>query len=470
MTGPEQRKILRMGVIQNGAIIEERLFRKQEPVTLGTNFRNTFSIADPQMPTTFSFFEVRGGRYLLNFEDKWTGRLSVGQGVHTLKSLKQHGKATKKGKFWSVVLDDRSRGKVVVGDVIFLFQFVTPPPAKPAAQLPVALQGGPLAFFNNAVELSGTFGLSLLLSCVIQVGFVVYLIIAVPPPPRPVGVADLPDEIRMFLTETEEEEVETVENTGDGEPVDSALSAEEELIVEEVAEEPEDDESSGSSAPLPEDHDLALSRARDQVREDSFFGAVSTSEDGVGPAMDLVFNVTDRNAATILDRVHSRSEEGSLASAGPGLGGSGGGGGDAEIRDNIEISRSTTRERSEDIESTSDRDTVEVEANIRSQDAQVRGSGNLDSESLRDDLRRHQRDIRRCYERALPDDPDLGGRVVLQFEIETDGRVDSVRLVENEVGSTVGDCIVGRVRRWRFDSPEGGTVTIRKTFILEPAG
>lgn len=110
-----------------------------------------------------------------------------------------------------------------------------------------------------------------------------------------------------------------------------------------------------------------------------------------------------------------------------------------------------------------------VEGDMRSRDAQTRGSGSLDADTLRNELQLHSRDIRRCYERALVTDLTLSGRVVIQFEIGVDGRVSSERLVENELGETAGECITGRMRRWRFTEPEGGAVTVRKTYILEPA-
>lgn len=121
----------------------------------------------------------------------------------------------------------------------------------------------------------------------------------------------------------------------------------------------------------------------------------------------------------------------------------------------------------EDTEEITD-DSAVVEGNMRSRDEQTRGAGTLDADTLRNELQLHSRDIRRCYERTLVTDLDLGGRVVIQFEIDEDGRVGSERLVENELGETVGDCITGRMRHWRFTAPTGGTVTVRKTYILEP--
>lgn len=79
---------------------------------------------------------------------------------------------------------------------------------------------------------------------------------------------------------------------------------------------------------------------------------------------------------------------------------------------------------------------------------------------------RHSRDILRCFERSLPESPTLGGQVVLQLEISEVGRVEEVTLRENELGETVGNCIIGRARRWPFDAPVGGTVTVSQRHVL----
>ena len=67
------------------------------------------------------------------------GRVSLGDQVVALPALRQ-GKAQKKGELWHLLLPDRSRGKVVIGDVTVLFQFVTPPPVQPRPQLPPSVR------------------------------------------------------------------------------------------------------------------------------------------------------------------------------------------------------------------------------------------------------------------------------------------------------------------------------------------
>lgn len=97
----------------------------------------------------------------------------------------------------------------------------------------------------------------------------------------------------------------------------------------------------------------------------------------------------------------------------------------------------------------------------------VAGAGTIDADSLERHLRRIERDIQRCYENRLATSPDLAGRIVLSVTIDETGRVDGTDLVENEVGDDVGSCVTSRVRRYRFDEPEGGSVTIEWTFVLD---
>lgn len=112
----------------------------------------------------------------------------------------------------------------------------------------------------------------------------------------------------------------------------------------------------------------------------------------------------------------------------------------------------------------------EIEAFILFSETQLFGSGTLDENHLDLDLSRYRRHIALCYGCALAGNPQLGGRLVIQFTIGTDGRVDSVRLAANDIGSATGACIETRVRRWRFETPSGGRVTVQQVYMLKPTG
>jgi hypothetical protein len=141
-TGPDAPKILRIGIIQGEKVVEERLVRKRENVTIGQSAKNTFVVpASNALPRTFTLFELTPNGYALNFTEGMDGRISLGDNVVALPALRQGGKATQKGGgVHHVLLTDKSRGKVVIGDVKVLFQFVAPPPVQPRPQLPASVR------------------------------------------------------------------------------------------------------------------------------------------------------------------------------------------------------------------------------------------------------------------------------------------------------------------------------------------
>src|SRR5437764_1788123 len=88
-------KILRIGIIQGGKIVEERLVRKRESVTVGQSTKNTFVIPTEALPKSFLLFELasHGAGYALNFTDGMDGRISLGDQVLALGQCKEQGRA-----------------------------------------------------------------------------------------------------------------------------------------------------------------------------------------------------------------------------------------------------------------------------------------------------------------------------------------------------------------------------------------
>ncbi|HEY5948993.1 MAG TPA: hypothetical protein VIV40_26055, partial [Kofleriaceae bacterium] len=138
-TGPRAR-ILRIGVLLGGKIVEERLIRERTSVTIGQSMKNTFSIPVEGLPLELTLFSLEEGKYYLRFLNKMDGRLSSGDQVNTLEALKGRG-ATNHGDYWQVPLSENSRGKLSLGDLTILFQFVTEPPRQPKPMLPASVRG-----------------------------------------------------------------------------------------------------------------------------------------------------------------------------------------------------------------------------------------------------------------------------------------------------------------------------------------
>src|ERR1700722_17915247 len=160
-------KILRIGIIQGGRIVEERRVRKRENITIGQSAKNMFVVPSEALPRNWLLFEASGSQYVAHFSDGMDARIAVGNEIISLSQLKQTGKIQKKGSSWPLPLDERSRGKISLADMTILFQFVTPPPPQPRPQLPASVRGSPLTgvdwFFTTIAAISFLLHLTLII-------------------------------------------------------------------------------------------------------------------------------------------------------------------------------------------------------------------------------------------------------------------------------------------------------------------
>ncbi|MCA9704613.1 MAG: hypothetical protein KDK70_02050, partial [Myxococcales bacterium] len=70
-------------------------------------------------------------------------------------------------------------------------------------------------------------------------------------------------------------------------------------------------------------------------------------------------------------------------------------------------------------------------------------------------LRRHRRDLRRCYDEALAQDLDLTGSLELQLDTSAQGAVDDVRLRSTWLGPVI-DCAIDSARTWSMPPTRDG--------------
>ncbi len=96
--------------------------------------------------------------------------------------------------------------------------------------------------------------------------------------------------------------------------------------------------------------------------------------------------------------------------------------------------------------------------------------GVLDKDLIRRVVRAHINEVRGCYDQGLARDPNLRGRVEVQFAIGPTGSVSSSVVSESSVAdAAVGQCIAKAVRRWRFPTGAlGGSALVTYPFTLAP--
>jgi TonB family protein len=105
---------------------------------------------------------------------------------------------------------------------------------------------------------------------------------------------------------------------------------------------------------------------------------------------------------------------------------------------------------------------------VRVAKAQVKGS--LDKDIIRRIVRAHINEVRYCYNQGLTKDPNLEGRVKVQFTIGPTGAVPVAVVAEKTIkDNNVAQCIAKAVKRWKFPRPpQGGNVVVTYPFVLQP--
>lgn len=98
--------------------------------------------------------------------------------------------------------------------------------------------------------------------------------------------------------------------------------------------------------------------------------------------------------------------------------------------------------------------------------------GGLDKDVIAKVIRRHQNEIKYCYESELNKDQSLAGRVMVAWTIDGTGSVADANVTESTMGNaSVEQCMLSKIRRWRFPEPKGGgVVAVTFPWVFKGAG
>ena len=456
-------KVLRIGILQGGKIVEERIVRKRENVSVGQSEKNNFIVVSDELPSRFDMFEVKDGKYFLQFTQRMNGRFSIQGELKELKDLR-NGAAKKKGKFSLFPLDDSARGKIVLGDTAILFQFVMPPPIQPRPQLPAAVRG---SLFKNIEWFITTVWI---ISFLLHAGFLTWLEMTDWPV---VSKWEKYMQLQELIAAPDATfEKKKVEETEEGEGDAEKAEKEEEKKEEKKAAKKESVETP-AAGPKKSDEEVARERAERraeiaaQLAErgiNKIIGSLAGGGEG-GALMDVLGQGdvgADQDA--LLSQVSgvgvATGESGKLR--GP-AGGKGSGeaadieqvrlkGGDAEVKTG---GAGTERK-------------IKVQVK-RKNAAAIEGTGALDGQEVNRIIGQKMGAIKGCYERALRRDPNLKGKLIVRFTISGSGKVTAARTVQNDLTPEVGDCVSSAFKRFRFPQPDGGSLTMESPFMFLPS-
>jgi outer membrane biosynthesis protein TonB len=447
-------KILRIGIIQGGRIVEERLVRKRENITIGQSAKNMFVVLSDALPRNWLLFEMSGNGYVAHFSDGMGARIAVGNEIISLSQLKQTGKIQKRGASWVLPLDERARGKITLADMTILFQFVTPPPPQPRPQLPASVRGSALTgvdwFFTTIAAISFLFHLI----------FVIYLRNV--DWPRKPDIEAVPDRFVQMVVKKEEKKpeekkVEVAKTEDEKKPEKKKGDEEKKQVKKELT-----DEEKAKLAEAKAKAD-AERRARlaEQVKSTGLLKLLGAKSDGSGSIADVL-------GKGDVDRDQEKAFQGvggvGVASGNDSLRGiKSGGSGSGRVADAGSLRGGAGIAGGGTGQGAGERT---VKAAIKTETPAV--DGELDPNMVAKEVRSRLGAIKACYERALKRNPNLSGKVVIHWTITQAGTVSGVDVEQDTLGDAeVASCIKSLIARWRFPAPSGGSVDVSFPFVFQ---
>lgn len=444
-TGP---KVLRIGLVQSGRVVEERIIKQRTTVNVGSNERATFVIQSQMVPPMFKLFELIGPDYHLNYLDGMTGRVALASGITDLNALK--GQAKKVNNVYQVKLTEEARGKVVIGDTTFLFQFVAPPPVQPRPQLPLAVKGGVAAQIDWSLTIIAAFSFLLhfglvgamysdwmdpVVSDEFNVAGLVDMMKNIPPPVQ----TETPVDPNANATSTATAQAAAKPAGGAGGSKGSSGAS----------------KSAGSVG----DKQAAALAAQADAMQMQMLAAL-----GGGPSTQGALNRSDippvdlSQAAGSSAGVSHGTGDLKVGGGGGAVQGGGKGGGLGSLGGGTKGTGDGSAGGERKVEG------PKADAQIGGTSASVPVS---DADRVIAGLRPR---FKQCYQVGLNSDPNMSGKVVVSAKVGPNGEVSSADIASNSgLSPSVASCIAGVVKRAQFNAPGGGgsTLQIPVTFVQQ---
>lgn len=440
MSNERAKKVLRIGIIQDGKIVEERLIKAGESVTVGESPKNTFVIPKSSLPGgSFTLFKAGAKGYELQFVDAMKGKISAGQGVVALQKAAEDPQVTAKDGVFHLPLTDSDRGKIQIDSVTVLFQFVAPPPPQ-AAKAIQQHDFRPRMFSEDDPVFIGFLGVWSALGLVLAIW--VWSV-----EPEPVTLDDIPDEyVKLIVEPPKVEEPPPVEVQP--EPDASGPAKEVETEAQQAM----------KSAKTAGQQAKAESARKSELINNSqlllkLIGTTGASSNGLVANLwsDREQGMGDVNAAlqatagatTDAGAATRTGNAGGNAAANIGeLGTIGGGqGGDAAVK-------------------------VVVKPKVSTGAGSVAATG--DENQVKATVAKFSGQLQYCYEKQLKVTPTLEGRIEVGWQVAGGAVTGKPFVISNTSNDAeLAECVIQKIRRWTFPADVEGEMSYPFLFQLK---
>jgi len=438
-----QPKALRIGIVQGGKIVDERLFTAPTTVRIGTGSKNTFVLPQSNLPDSFTVFQPEGAGVALVFDEGMRGRVEGPGGSSDLDVLARGGRARKQGDRFLLPVTPAERGRLTLGEATLLWQFVVPPPEAPRPVLP------PEARQHRFQTLDRLFVTILAISLAVNVAG--YVALANTPSREEVTLEEIPDRFAKLLIPERKPEPPR--------PPEAKAEAPVEPRKEEAPKKEDVKKVEADAGKRAEDKAARAAEVRRAVQSKGILRVLGALGPGTGGgAVSDVFG----SGGGFGDVASALSGAGGVAIAtDPSAGGArkgGGQGGAASIGD-----LATSGGGKVALGAKSE---ARVTGLVSAEDAEI-DSADIDQGKLGSFVRARINSIKTCYENALKRNPGLKGKIRIRFTILETGGLADIVVLENSMGSAdVAACIASFMRSWRTPFHPAATVTVEYPFVF----
>jgi hypothetical protein len=409
-------RALRVVVLIEGAVVDERIVRKRVPLAFGRGGRCELLVPSMDAPLRWPLFGVKRGRWTVTPAPGMQARVAAGE-APPVRVEAAH------------VLAEDARGKLVLGELTLLFQMVDAPPLAARPLLPPALR---LRLRDRVDPYMAAVVLFSLLAHAGTIGWLAGR--DTPLPPEPIEAYDVFTHPLLPLappTHIVQVAAGTLPGVPNAAPAPLPSSS------------PRHPASPAAPPSLasPEDARGVIDLLGHAGKDPGRFRDVTGLTDGLHRLGDRGLPLADARPASTLTPGGTIGAGHDLHAAGPDdhLGDTRPAPGHEDPLGHIVLPRPAP-------EPGSDRTAEGVYERIR---------------------RSYFGRVQKCYEGVLKRDAALRGRVDVTLTIGARGQV--VAASAHGFDASLGDCIEADARRWRFDAPEGDPSTFELPFSFTPS-
>jgi outer membrane biosynthesis protein TonB len=441
---------LRVVLVWHGEPLEERVFTEPQAITVGPSKKDTFIVPSSRLGEQFPLFRPSADAtgYVLTLAEGMSGKINIDREPFAVDEFLRRGRGVPAGVFreqplatsdWGIVGLDES------GDVAFFFQFVAPG----------------VAVGNDKGWMDRFFGQALVFAAVVNMAIL--------------GIGWIfggPSDDALDLDPPPSTAIAKILLEPPKEPEPEKKAAARKVHEEDASKRAREREGKVGNADAKVAETKIPKGDKDQIVKKvsnmGLLGITKASKQSAALKM-LLSDTPDATMTTAMaglkgtELVIGRGS-GGMSTRGEGPGGGGKGGGQLLGVGALAVGGGGKGAHPNG----NGPGHVGKEMKVAVQTGTPNADGGLSKEQILKVVQSHAAAIQFCYEKELQRFPHLAGKVVVDWKVNLDGRVEATRVGSSSLGNPSAEsCMVRQVKNWQFPKPNGVICNVSFPFFFK---